>query len=785
MEGGAVVGNGIKIRSGSGEKREKTRPLAALLFLYAGVCGIMSFFHSLEGISFSGWVVYAAAAVLCGLIWYTCYGRMKAFLLLALVSAVIGLTAVFLIKDTFREQAAHIMECITDGGDTELMPVMETAILLTVAVSFIIAVFEFLIKSHLLLYLLTTGLLLLSPLWGVRAGVGEILLIALFQAAFWVMEIADLVNGKGTSHGARSLSGKSGIAAGLILAAVFLAVFPIVATHTEELYGFVYDVEGEVYRTRSRLSGRADELVTGGKIGRGNNYRTGTAHLELEASAKPSQTLYLRGFGGGEYTGGDWIRSSDEALFANIMARPDWQNNRISIANRYYGMYFVMNGSMQGDKDGLPKSITLAIRHCNGVYGNAYVPYYSQRSTASYSSVLYISDYSDYDYYEYEYSNRREGYVYQYYEQKDMRIDWDNVSEELEELRDWYRRLQEAYVEEIQTAYTQVPEALLPRLTKLCRENPQESLDEITAFILYTLHSNASYTLTPGWAPLNEDIVEYFLFEGGRGYCEHFAVTAALMYRLYGIPARYATGYMVKPSAFKIKEDGTWKAVVTDESAHAWVEIFLEDYGWTPVEVTPASDGSSVASYPGFDSSVLGQIMGKRGWSMDRPTMLLPSIESGRGNVRQDDGFSLDFEINFEEYERWFYVLGTCVVYSLCLLPLFLDYRRLKKLKKLERMGCRKVFSRLLQMLRFAGILEGYDGTEEDFAEKLAELTGVDREEMAKMQEIVCEAAYGSVPLAPEREEYVRKAYGHLAEAVYGTLKWHRKIIGRKIKALM
>lgn len=776
------MGNGIRIRNGSGETREKKRPLAALLFLYAGVCGIMSFLHSLEGISFSGWVVYTIAAVLCGLIWYTCYGRKKAFLLLALASVMICQTAVFLIGDTFREQAAHIMECITDGGDTEPMQVMETTILLTVAVSFIMAVFEFLIKSHLVLYLLTTGLLLLSPLWGVRAGVWEILLVAIFQAAFWVMEIADLVHKRGAFHGRRAfhgrhnLSGKSSITAGLILMAVFLAVFPIVAAHTEELYGFVYDAEGEAYRTMSRLSGRAGELVTGGKIGRGNNYRTGTAHLELEATVEPSETLYLRGFGGGEYTGGDWIRSSDEALFANIMARPDWQDNEISIANRYYGMYFVMNGSMQGDEDELPEAVTLTIRHCNGVYGNAYVPYYSQRNNSWYNY-----DYDDY----YGYGSQREGYVYRYYEQKDMMIDWNNVSEVFEEQRDWYRRLQEAYVEEIQTAYTQVPETLLPRLTELCRENPQESLEDITAFILYTLHSNASYTLTPGWAPLNEDIVEYFLFEGGRGYCEHFAVTATLMYRLYGIPARYATGYMVQPSDFELQENGTWKAVATDESAHAWVEIFLEDYGWTPVEATPASDGSSVASYPGFDSSVLGQIMGERNWRMDRPSILLPRIESGRGNTVQDEGFSFDFEINFEEYERWFYVLGTCIAYSLCLLPLFLDYRRLKKLKKLERLGCRKVFFKLLQMLSFAGMLEGYDGTEEDFAEKLAELTGVAREEIAKMQEIVCEAAYSSSPPAPEKEECVRKTYLYLAEAVYGTLKWHRKMIMRNIKAFI
>ena len=69
------MGNGIRIRSGSEETGEKKRPLAALLFLYAGVCGTMSFLHSLEGVSFSGWVVYVIAAVLCGVIWYTLWQK--------------------------------------------------------------------------------------------------------------------------------------------------------------------------------------------------------------------------------------------------------------------------------------------------------------------------------------------------------------------------------------------------------------------------------------------------------------------------------------------------------------------------------------------------------------------------------------------------------------------------------------------------------------------------------------------------------------------------------------
>ena len=87
--------------------------------------------------------------------------------------------------------------------------------------------------------------------------------------------------------------------------------------------------------------------------------------------------------------------------------------------------------------------------------------------------------------------------------------------------------------------------------------------------------------------PLGEEVAEYFLFEGGQGYCQHFATAATLLYRLYGIPARYAAGYAVQPEEFEESEDGLYRAVLTDGQAHAWVEIYLKDAGWIPVEVTP------------------------------------------------------------------------------------------------------------------------------------------------------------------------------------------------------
>jgi hypothetical protein len=73
--------------------------------------------------------------------------------------------------------------------------------------------------------------------------------------------------------------------------------------------------------------------------------------------------------------------------------------------------------------------------------------------------------------------------------------------------------------------------------------------------------------------------VAYFLTESHRGYCVHYASTVALLLRMDGIPARYVSGYTAQLSH--------GEAVVPDSAAHAWVEIYVDSYGWYPVEVTP------------------------------------------------------------------------------------------------------------------------------------------------------------------------------------------------------
>ncbi len=108
------------------------------------------------------------------------------------------------------------------------------------------------------------------------------------------------------------------------------------------------------------------------------------------------------------------------------------------------------------------------------------------------------------------------------------------------------------------------------------------------------LKEHGTYSLELDELPKGEDVVEYFLENHMEGFCEHFASAGTLILRELGVPARYATGYVVWQSDFA-GEGGEYEATVLDSAAHAWTEIYLENYGWVPIEMTPGYDNANRA----------------------------------------------------------------------------------------------------------------------------------------------------------------------------------------------
>lgn len=92
-----------------------------------------------------------------------------------------------------------------------------------------------------------------------------------------------------------------------------------------------------------------------------------------------------------------------------------------------------------------------------------------------------------------------------------------------------------------------------------------------------------SYTRTDVSPAGDAEPLLTFLTTTHRGYCQHFAGSAALLLRMAGIPTRVAVGFATG------KQVGDGRFRVEDSDAHAWIEVYFKGYGWVPFNPTPAA----------------------------------------------------------------------------------------------------------------------------------------------------------------------------------------------------
>ena len=144
-----------------------------------------------------------------------------------------------------------------------------------------------------------------------------------------------------------------------------------------------------------------------------------------------------------------------------------------------------------------------------------------------------------------------------------------------------------------------LPEDSNPRTRELVEEWRQETPDD-RAFVqrAYALFGQDPFRYTLNAPLLNRHPVDDFLFETRAGFCEHYASAMAVMLRMAGIPSRVVTGY----------QGGFYNALgdyllVRQSDAHAWVEYWTPETGWTRVDPTAAISPSRISrgSYGSVD----------------------------------------------------------------------------------------------------------------------------------------------------------------------------------------
>jgi transglutaminase-like putative cysteine protease len=127
-----------------------------------------------------------------------------------------------------------------------------------------------------------------------------------------------------------------------------------------------------------------------------------------------------------------------------------------------------------------------------------------------------------------------------------------------------------------------LPESSNPRTRALARQwQAGNSPEGIIRQVLTLFASDFTYTLRPPL--LGRDSVDDFLFQGKRGFCEHYAAAFVVLMRAAGVPARVVGGY--QGGEFN-PLDRT--IVVRQFDAHAWAEVWLAGRGWVRVDPTAA-----------------------------------------------------------------------------------------------------------------------------------------------------------------------------------------------------
>ncbi|PBQ31117.1 hypothetical protein CNR22_04845 [Sphingobacteriaceae bacterium] len=138
-------------------------------------------------------------------------------------------------------------------------------------------------------------------------------------------------------------------------------------------------------------------------------------------------------------------------------------------------------------------------------------------------------------------------------------------------------------------------------LAKNLTKNARTPIDKILALRDYFTSKNEfgqplfKYSDNPGVPGLpSANKLTYFLLENRKGYCAYFAGATLFMLRSLGIPSRVAVGFSTTDRSNK---NPGWYWFYRDQ-AHAWVQVYFNEFGWIDFDTTIPDVNTQQASQP-------------------------------------------------------------------------------------------------------------------------------------------------------------------------------------------
>lgn len=302
--------------------------------------------------------------------------------------------------------------------------------------------------------------------------------------------------------------------------------------------------------------------INGGRLGNVDEVKnTGLEMLRVNMT-QTDNNIYLKGFVGNEYDRNKWtdINTANLKGLVDISEFMGGQSNSLVTDYNYIEDFY----------EGKPAD-KFEIRYLQDQRKFRYMPYYVDRYYSDNEKEMRLST---------DYSIGNE--VFNVY---DISLD-----EAINMIKDDEKSLEE--FSEFTNISCGISDEVAEVLSKEMMDSPvydgtAASLIDCIKYVQKYLSANATYTLKPGALDRGDDFIVDFLTVKKAGYCTSFASAGVMMFRYMGIPARYVEGYVITSSDQTKLDNGEVQALVKDESAHAWPEIYITGLGFVPVEVTP------------------------------------------------------------------------------------------------------------------------------------------------------------------------------------------------------
>lgn len=361
----------------------------------------------------------------------------------------------------------------------------------------------------------------------------------------------------------------------------------------EDLGGLFADYDGGFDFFGTKAVGGTN----GGKLGDtdGINFN-GTTALVVD-TAPFKETLYLRGYVAGDYNNNQWdpVTYNKSESFAKKLDAVGVSPQDIN----YFELTDLTNLLAARGEEGLTADEEISVKVKGASKKFVYAPYASYYTASEqkkdYKMRPYLDSYVKLGSNSYSISYRKPNPDFDSFES--VRSAVINDPDAFEKNNTLPSDALESYNSFVKKNYSKVTES--EGLRRAYNEIESKYLkgvrsynDVVVAINMYFSDNNFQYSLEPGKTPKGRDFVDYFLSEQKKGYCSYYASAGVQLLRMFGFQARFVEGYVVLPSLCDQNAESC-SIDVTDKCAHAWTEVYFENYGWVCVDFTPGYDNDN------------------------------------------------------------------------------------------------------------------------------------------------------------------------------------------------